>query len=61
MVRNSLEAMPAGGTVLIRTYCEKDKVVLAVQDQGEGIGISGLCSRKLHTFFRRSLKVPAIL
>jgi PAS domain S-box-containing protein len=37
LVRNSLEATLAGGTVLIKTYCEEDKVVLAVQDQGEGI------------------------
>lgn len=37
LVRNGLEAMPAGGTVQIRTYCEEDKVILAVQDQGVGI------------------------
>jgi PAS domain S-box-containing protein len=37
LVRNGLEAMPAGGTLNISTYLENDKVVLAVADQGIGI------------------------
>lgn len=34
---NGLEAMPAGGTIRVRTYVEDDQVVLEVQDEGEGI------------------------
>jgi len=37
LVRNGLEAMPAGGVVTIRTFCEGDRVVLEVRDQGGGI------------------------
>lgn len=37
LVRNSIEAMPAGGTVTIATYLHKGKVVLAVEDTGTGI------------------------
>lgn len=37
LVRNGLEAMPTGGTLNISTYVERDKVVLAVADQGTGI------------------------
>ncbi|SHN88050.1 ATP-binding protein [Desulfitobacterium chlororespirans] len=34
---NGLEAMTAGGKLTIRTFCADQQVVLAVQDQGEGI------------------------
>lgn len=37
LVRNGLEAMEAGGTVTIKTYCDGDDIVLAVTDQGQGI------------------------
>jgi PAS domain S-box-containing protein len=37
LVRNGLEAMPAGGTVTISTSQEDDKIVLSVQDEGGGI------------------------
>jgi PAS domain S-box-containing protein len=37
LVRNAMEAMPAGGTVTIKTYCEGGNVVLAVKDEGNGI------------------------
>ena len=37
LYRNGLEAMGQGKVLTIRTYMEKDHVVLAVEDQGEGI------------------------
>ncbi len=37
LARNGLEAMPAGGKLVISTYTEDDCVVLAVRDQGTGI------------------------
>lgn len=37
LVRNSLEAMKESGEVTIRTFREKDCIVLAVQDKGPGI------------------------
>jgi PAS domain S-box-containing protein len=37
LVRNGLEAMPSGGCLTIKTYTDRDEVVLAVKDQGEGI------------------------
>ncbi|NLO97459.1 MAG: PAS domain S-box protein, partial [Peptococcaceae bacterium] len=37
LVRNGFEAMPAGGTLTIKTYCRDQKVVLAIKDQGCGI------------------------
>ncbi|HPZ43886.1 MAG TPA: PAS domain S-box protein [Bacillota bacterium] len=38
LVRNGLEAMPARKKLTISTYLEEDEVVLAVQDEGRGIG-----------------------
>lgn len=37
LVRNSIEAMPAGGDLVICTFQEACKVVLSISDQGEGI------------------------
>jgi len=37
LINNSLEAMPPGGEVTVRTYLEGVNVVLMVQDQGHGI------------------------
>ena len=37
LVRNGLEAMPSGGSLNIRTFIDKDRVVLSVSDQGSGI------------------------
>jgi len=37
LVRNSIEAMPLGGNLVIRTFSEDTKVVLAISDQGSGI------------------------
>lgn len=37
LCRNGLEAMEAGGTITIRTYLENEKVVLSIEDEGEGI------------------------
>jgi two-component system sensor histidine kinase HydH len=36
LVRNSFEAMPGGGTVMVRTSREEDTVVLTVEDTGQG-------------------------
>ena len=38
LVRNGLEAMSSGGNLTIETFMDKGDVVLAVKDQGEGIG-----------------------
>lgn len=37
LTRNGLEAMPPGSSLFLSTYQEGDEVILAVQDQGEGI------------------------
>ncbi|WP_346354736.1 ATP-binding protein [Azotosporobacter soli] len=37
IVRNGIEAMSSGGNLLIRTYQEDNKTVLAISDQGDGI------------------------
>jgi len=37
LVRNGLEAMIEGGSVIIKTWRENDKVMLSVQDEGSGI------------------------
>ncbi len=37
LVRNSIEAMPSGGNLTIRTFVEDNKVVLSISDQGAGI------------------------
>jgi len=37
LVRNGLESMESCGVVTIRTYREKEKVILSVQDTGAGI------------------------
>ena len=37
LVRNGIEAMPAGGILVIRTFLEDNKVVLSISDQGSGI------------------------
>ncbi len=37
LVDNGMESMSSPGVVTIRTFIEKEKVVLAVQDQGHGI------------------------
>lgn len=37
LIRNSIEAMPLGGNLSIKTFRENEHVVLAVSDQGSGI------------------------
>ncbi|AET69581.1 PAS domain S-box [Desulfosporosinus orientis DSM 765] len=37
LCRNGIEAMGAGGTITLRTYCEDNHVVFSVQDEGSGI------------------------
>jgi len=37
LVRNGLEAMPPGGKLVIKTYMEKEEVILSVKDEGKGI------------------------
>jgi two-component system, NtrC family, sensor histidine kinase PilS len=38
LARNGLEAMPAGGVLHVRLSCRGDDLVLAVRDQGRGMG-----------------------
>jgi PAS domain S-box-containing protein len=40
LVRNGIEAMPAGGNLVIRTFLEDSKVVLSISDQGAGIPVN---------------------
>ncbi len=49
LTRNALESMEQNGSVLVRTYTDRGKVVLSVQDQGKGIDIENL--EKLGTPF----------
>ncbi|NLJ76458.1 MAG: PAS domain S-box protein [Peptococcaceae bacterium] len=37
LVRNGLEAMSPGGTLVLKTFVQGDEVVMAVKDQGKGI------------------------
>jgi signal transduction histidine kinase len=37
LVRNAIEATPAGGSVIIKTYGDNEKVVIEVSDTGPGI------------------------
>lgn len=37
LVKNGMEAMPKGGTVLIKTFTTEEQVVLAICDEGPGI------------------------
>jgi len=37
LCRNGLQAMPAGGTLTIKTFTDVNEVVLAIKDQGNGI------------------------
>ena len=37
LVRNSIEAMPAGGNLVIKTYQENNIITLSICDQGSGI------------------------
>ena len=37
LVRNGLEAMPPGGNLTLKTFAQGNEVIMAVQDQGQGI------------------------
>jgi CheY-like chemotaxis protein len=37
LLKNAAEAVPAGGTISVKTYSEQDRVLLEVQDDGIGI------------------------
>ncbi|MDD4802855.1 MAG: ATP-binding protein, partial [Syntrophomonas sp.] len=37
LVNNALEAMCSSGEIVIKTFLEKENVVLAIKDQGQGI------------------------
>lgn len=37
LIRNAMEAMEPGGHLTIKTYCEENKVILSVKDEGPGI------------------------
>jgi two-component system, sporulation sensor kinase E len=49
LVSNGLEAMPDSGVLTVRTCLENDKVILSVQDQGQGIPTENM--QKLGTPF----------
>lgn len=36
-LKNAVEAMPEGGRIVVRTFAEKDKVLLQIKDEGVGI------------------------
>jgi two-component system sensor histidine kinase PilS (NtrC family) len=38
LARNGLEAMPAGGRLQVRLWCDGDELVLTLRDDGQGIG-----------------------
>jgi signal transduction histidine kinase len=50
LITNAVEAMPAGGTVLIRTRREGSSVIIEVSDSGEGMD-SALKARVFEPFF----------
>jgi PAS domain S-box-containing protein len=50
LVNNGMESMSSAGEVTIRTFVEKEEVVLAVQDEGHGIE-SGLLDKLGTPFF----------
>ena len=37
LVRNAVEAMPGGGSLLIKAYCTADALTVEVGDTGQGI------------------------
>ena len=37
VARNAIESTPSGGEITIRTYAEKDNVIISVADTGQGI------------------------
>jgi PAS domain S-box-containing protein len=40
LANNGLEATPKGGELVIRTFCEQDRIILAITDTGPGISPS---------------------
>ncbi|MEF2145646.1 MAG: ATP-binding protein [Desulfovibrionaceae bacterium] len=50
LIKNSLEAMPNGGTLTLRTTLRQDRIVVSVEDTGTGIP-SEILSRVFNPFF----------
>lgn len=50
MLRNSLEAMPAGGVLGVRSFREENQAVVQIRDNGRGIPLED-CSNIYHPFF----------
>ncbi|MBI4504972.1 MAG: GAF domain-containing protein [Chloroflexi bacterium] len=58
LVSNAIRYSPDGGTVTLRAWCDQDRVVIAVEDQGIGIPAEEL-PRIFERFYRVRSREPA--
>jgi signal transduction histidine kinase len=54
LLKNSVEALPKGGTISIKTYEEEDNIVFIIRDNG--VGISPEVAKIIYTPFLANLK-----